>query len=306
MEHIYDMMIIGGGPAGYTAALYAARAGLDTAVVERLAAGGQMALTHIIDNYPGFEDGVDGFSLAEKMKKQAERFGAKSINADVKSVSLDGEIKRVQTPSGTLLSKTAVLATGANPRRLGLENEEALTGRGVAYCAFCDGMFYRGKTVIVVGGGNSAVSDALHLSRIAKKVVLVHRRDTFRAEKIYTDALSKAENITLMLDSAIEEILHGEKVKGAMIKNLKDGSVSKVDCDGIFVSIGREPTTELFKGQIELDRSGYVVAGEDTRTSLDGVYAIGDIRSKPLRQIVTAVSDGAVAVHFAEQYLSEI
>lgn len=306
MEHIYDMMIIGGGPAGYTAALYAARAGLDTAVVERLAAGGQMALTHIIDNYPGFEDGVDGFSLAEKMKKQAERFGAKSINADVKSVSLDGEIKRVQTPSGTLLSKTVVLATGANPRRLGLENEEALTGRGVAYCAFCDGMFYRGKTVIVVGGGNSAVSDALHLSRIAKKVVLVHRRDTFRAEKIYTDALSKAENITLMLDSAVEEILHGEKVKGAMIKNLKDGSVSKVDCDGIFVSIGREPTTELFKGQIELDRSGYVVAGEDTRTSLDGVYAVGDIRSKPLRQIVTAVSDGAVAVHFAEQYLSEI
>lgn len=306
MEHIYDMMIIGGGPAGYTAALYAARAGLDTAVVERLAAGGQMALTHMIDNYPGFEDGVDGFSLAEKMKKQAERFGAKSINADVKSVSLDGEIKRVQTPSGTLLSRTAVLATGANPRRLGLENEEALTGRGVAYCAFCDGMFYRGKTVIVVGGGNSAVSDALHLSRIAKKVVLVHRRDTFRAEKIYTDALSKAENITLMLDSAIEEILHGEKVKGAMIKNLKDGSVSKVDCDGIFVSIGREPTTELFKGQIELDRSGYVVAGEDTRTSLDGVYAVGDIRSKPLRQIVTAVSDGAVAVHFAEQYLSEI
>lgn len=306
MEHIYDMMIIGGGPAGYTAALYAARAGLDTAVVERLAAGGQMALTHIIDNYPGFEDGVDGFSLAEKMKKQAERFGAKSINADVKSVSLDGEIKRVQTPSGTLLSKTVVLATGANPRRLGLENEEALTGRGVAYCAFCDGMFYRGKTVIVVGGGNSAVSDALHLSRIAKKVVLVHRRDTFRAEKIYTDALSKAENITLMLDSAVEEILHGEKVKGAMINNLKDGSVSKVDCDGIFVSIGREPTTELFKGQIELDRSGYVVAGEDTRTSLDGVYAIGDIRAKPLRQIVTAVSDGAVAVHFAEQYLSEI
>lgn len=306
MEHIYDMMIIGGGPAGYTAALYAARAGLDTAVVERLAAGGQMALTHIIDNYPGFEDGVDGFSLAEKMKKQAERFGAKSINADVKSVSLDGEIKRVQTPSGTLLSKTVVLATGANPRRLGLENEEALTGRGVAYCAFCDGMFYRGKTVIVVGGGNSAVSDALHLSRIAKKVVLVHRRDTFRAEKIYTDALSKAENITLMLDSAVEEILHGEKVKGAMIKNLKDGSVAKVDCDGIFVSIGREPTTELFKGQIELDKAGYVVAGEDTRTSLDGVYAIGDIRSKPLRQIVTAVSDGAVAVHFAEQYLSEI
>lgn len=306
MEYIYDMMIIGGGPAGYTAALYAARAGLDTAVVERLAAGGQMALTHIIDNYPGFEDGVDGFSLAEKMKKQAERFGAKSINADVKSVSLDGEIKRVQTPSGTLLSRTVVLATGANPRRLGLENEDALTGRGVAYCAFCDGMFYRGKTVIVVGGGNSAVSDALHLSRIAKKVVLVHRRDTFRAEKIYTDALSKAENITLMLDSAVEEILHGEKVKGAMIKNLKDGSVSKVDCDGIFVSIGREPTTELFKGQIELDRSGYVVAGEDTRTSLDGVYAVGDIRSKPLRQIVTAVSDGAVAVHFAEQYLSEI
>ena len=200
-NHVFDMVIIGGGPAGYTAALYAARAGFDTLVLERLSAGGQMALTHQIDNYPGFEDGIDGFSLADKMKKQAERFGAKSKTAEVVRLDLTAEPKLIETASGTFLSRTVVLATGANPRELGVEKESELVGRGIAYCAACDGMFYRGKTVVVVGGGNTAAADALLLSRIAEKVILVHRRDTLRATKIYHEPLMQAENVEFRWNS---------------------------------------------------------------------------------------------------------
>lgn len=303
-NHVFDMIIIGGGPAGYTAALYAARAGLDTLVLERLSAGGQMALTHQIDNYPGFEDGIDGFSLADKMKKQAERFGAKSKTAEVFRLDLTAEPKRIETASEIFLSRTVVLATGANPRELGVEKESELVGRGVAYCAACDGMFYRGKTVIVVGGGNTAVADALLLSRIAEKVILVHRRDTLRATKIYHEPLMQAENVEFRWNSTVKELLHEAKITGVRLSDMNTGEESTIACDGVFVSVGRKPATEFLGGQVELDGNGYVVAGEDTKTNIPGVFAVGDIRTKELRQIVTAVADGAVAVHEAEKYLA--
>lgn len=302
--HIYDMIVVGGGPGGYTAALYAARAGLDILVLEKLSAGGQMALTEEIDNYPGFEDGIDGFTLAEKMQRQAERFGAKSEYAQVERVDLTAAPKVLETSEGTFYAKTVVLATGANPRELGLAGEAALTGRGVAYCAACDGMRYKGRTVVVVGGGNSAAADAMLLSRIAQKVILVHRRDTLRATKVYHAPLMQAENLEFRWNSAVTELLHADKLTGVILKDVNTGEETAVPCDGVFVSIGRKPATELVQGQLELDRGGYIVADETTKTNLAGVYAVGDVRTKPLRQVVTAVADGAVAVHMAEEYLA--
>ena len=304
-NHVYDMIVIGGGPAGYTAALYAARAGLDTILLERMAAGGQMALTHQIDNYPGFEEGIDGFSLGGKMKKQAERFGAKSKLAQVLQVDLTADPKQVKTQADTFLARTVVLATGANPKNLGLDNEAQLVGKGVGYCAACDGMFYRGKTVVVVGGGNTAVADALLLSRVAKKVILVHRRDTLRATKIYHAPLMKAENVEFRWNSIVAEILHEETVTGVRLRNVNSGEEFVVDCQGVFVSVGRTPATEFLKGQLDLDEKGYVIANEDTVTTIPGVYAVGDVRTKLVRQVVTAVADGAAAVHGAEAYLAE-
>ena len=301
--HIYDMVVIGGGPGGYTAALYAARAGLDTLVVEQLSAGGQMALTHQIDNYPGFADGIGGIELAEQMQKQAERFGAKTLNALVQAVDLKAEPKRIESSEGALLARTVVIATGANPRKLGLPAEEDLLGRGVAYCAACDGMFYKGKTVVVVGGGNSAAADALLLSRIVKKVIVVHRRDQLRATKVYHEPLMQAENVEFCWNSVTEELVHEGSVTGVRVKNVHTGEQTLIPCEGVFVSIGRKPATELVEGQLTL-ADGYIAAGETTETSIPGVYAVGDVRTKLLRQIVTAVADGAMAVHMAEEYLA--
>ena len=302
---VYDMIIVGGGPGGYTSALYAARAGFNVLVLEKFSAGGQMALTHQIDNYPGFEDGIDGFSLADKMKKQAERFGARSENAEVIKVNLTVNPKEIETAKGTFLSKTVLLASGANPRELGVDKETELIGRGVAYCASCDGMFYRGKTVVVVGGGNTAAADAILLSRIAKKVILVHRRDTLKATRIYHEPLMNAENVEFKWDSTVTELLYEDKITGVKIKNVKTGEESIIDCDGVFVSVGRKPATDFLGSQLDLDESGYIIADETTKTSIPGVYAVGDIRTKQLRQVVTAVSDGAMAVHSAEEYLAE-
>ena len=302
---VYDMIIVGGGPGGYTSALYAARAGFNVLVLEKFSAGGQMALTHQIDNYPGFEDGIDGFSLADKMKKQAERFGARSENAEVIKVNLTINPKEIETAKGTFLSKTVLLAAGANPRELGVDKETELIGRGVAYCASCDGMFYRGKTVVVVGGGNTAAADAILLSRIAKKVIIVHRRDTLKATRIYHEPLMNAENVEFKWDSTVTELLYEDKITGVKIKNVKTGEESIIDCDGVFVSVGRKPATDFLGSQLDLDENGYIIADETTKTSIPGVYAVGDIRTKQLRQVVTAVSDGAMAVHSAEEYLAQ-
>ena len=305
MEHIYDVIVIGGGPAGYTAALYGTRAGLDVLVLEKLSAGGQMALTSQIDNYPGFEEGVDGFELAEKMQAGAERFGAKTELAEVYSVDLKDKIKKVDTSEGEFYGKTVVISTGASPRELGLEKEQSLVGKGVNYCAACDGMFYRGKTVVVVGGGNSAAADAMLLSRICQKVIVVHRRDTLRATKIYHEPLMQAENVAFQWDSVVTELLYEDAFQGVRLKNVKTGEETEIACDGIFISVGRKPVTEFLEGQVELDKGGYIVADESTRTSIPGVFAVGDVRTKVLRQVVTAVADGAVASHYIDEYLAE-
>ena len=305
MAQIYDMVIIGGGAGGYTAALYAARAGFSTLLLEKLSPGGQMALSHQIDNYPGFPDGIDGFSLAENMQRQAERFGARTELAQVFSADLKAIPKVIETSEGTFHAKTVVLSTGAGPRLLGLPMEQELTGRGIHYCAACDGMFYRGKTVVVVGGGNSAAADALLLSRVAKKVILVHRRDSLRATKIYHQPLMQAENVEFCWNSAVTELLHNGKVTGIRLRDLVTEEERDLSCDGVFVSIGRKPASELAEGQLELDQAGYILAGESTETSIPGVYAVGDVRTKELRQVVTAVADGAMAVHHAEGYLAQ-
>ena len=303
-EHIYDMIVVGGGPGGYTAALYAARAGLDTVILEKLSAGGQMALTEQIDNYPGFEDGIDGFSLGEKMKRGTERFGVETKLTEVLSLDLSGTVKKAETSEGPLFARIIVLATGAGPRELGIEGEQELIGKGVNYCAACDGMFYKNKTVVIAGGGNTAAADALILSRICKKVIVVHRRDTLRATKIYHEPLMKAENVEFRWDSEIIELLHDEKVIGIRLRNVKTGEETTLACDGVFVSIGRKPSSELVKDQVEVDPAGYIIADESTRTNIPGVFAVGDVRTKALRQVVTAVADGATAVHYAEEYLA--
>ena len=304
MEKIYDMVIVGGGPGGYTAALYGARAGLSVVVLERMAAGGQIAMTHQVDNYPGFVDGIDGFTLAENMQKQAHRFGAGTKYAEVQKLELEGDVKRIHTDSGLFVSKTVVIATGASPRYLGLPNEQELTGLGLHYCAACDGMFYRGKTGVVVGGGNSAVADALVLSRIAKKVILVHRRDTLRATKVYHESLQKAENVEIVWNSKVSQLMHDGRVTGIKVENVHTGAEQEILCDGVFVSVGRQPASKLVAGLLALDEGGYIIAGEDTITSIPGVYAVGDVRTKQVRQVVTAVSDGAIASHQAEEYIA--
>ena len=305
MEHIYDMVIVGGGPAGYTAALYAARSGLSTVVLEKLSAGGQMALTEQIDNYPGFAEGIDGFTLGERMQQGAERFGAVTELAEVCRAELSGAVKVLDTGDEVFRGRTVVIATGAVPRTLGVPGEEELVGRGVHYCAACDGAFYRDKTVAVVGGGNSAAADALTLSRIAGKVYLIHRRDSLRATKVYHEMLMSAPNVELCWNSTVSAFQHGERLTGLRLREVQTGAERDIACDGVFVSVGRVPATELFRGELTLDESGYIVADESTRTRLPGVFAVGDVRTKALRQVVTAVADGAVAVHYAEAYLAE-
>ena len=304
MEHIYDIVIIGGGPAGYTAALYGAREGLDVLLIEKMSAGGQMSLTGEVDNYPGFDEGIDGFTLGMKMQQGAERFGTRTEYATVLSLDLLSKIKRINTDAGEFLSRTVIVATGAEPRKLGIEGEDALIGRGLHYCAHCDGRFYKGKTVAVIGGGNSAVADALYLSHLASKVILVHRRDTLRASKVYEEPLKAAQNVEFLWNSVTEDFVVDGKVKGIKVKNVLDGTVGNIECDGVFVSIGREPTSELVRTQIDVDKQGYIIADENTKTSAEGVFAAGDVRTKALRQIVTAASDGAVAAHFAGEYIS--
>ena len=301
---IYDMVIIGGGPGGYTAALYAARAGLKVIVLEKLSAGGQMALTSQIDNYPGFPDGVDGFTLGESMQQGAERFGAETELAEVTKLDLNADPKVIETSEGTFYAKTVVISTGASPRNLGLPEEQGLIGRGVNYCAACDGMMYKGKTVVVVGGGNSAAADAMLLSRICEKVIIVHRRDTLRATKVYHQPLMEAPNVEFRWNSAVSRLNADDRLTGVVIRDVNTGEESTVQADGVFVSIGRKPATELVKGQLVLDEAGYILADETTRTNIPGIFAVGDVRSKALRQVVTAVADGANAVHFAEEYLA--
>lgn len=300
-ETLYDVIIIGGGPAGYTAGLYSARGALRTLILEKGLAGGQMANTNEIDNYPGASVGIGGFELGDSMKKQAEQFGAESRTGEVVSVDLAGSPKKLTLDSGEVLSARAViLAMGASPRMLGVSGEATFRGRGVSYCATCDGMFFRNKAVAVVGGGNTAVEDALLLAKTSAKVYLIHRRDTFRATPLYVELATKTENIELVLCDTVAEI-HGDKV----VSGIKLQSGREIDCAGVFVAVGNQPNSSLVKDSLVLDAGGYVVADETTQTKLPGVFAAGDLRAKPLRQIITAAADGAVAATMAEKYLLE-
>lgn len=303
-KNLYDILIIGGGPAGYTAALYGARSGFRTAVLEKLSPGGQMATTNDVENYPGFPGVVDGFELGEKMQQGAEQAGAETVYAEVTKVDLAADPKVVETSEGTYLGRTVIIATGAHPRKLGLPQEENLVNRGISYCATCDGSFYKSKTVVVNGGGNTAVGDALYLAKLARKVYLVHRRDTLRATPIYLQRLKDAR-VEIIWNSVVSGLEADKKLTAVDVKNVQTGNVTKLPADGLFVAIGQLPENSLVAGQVATDKAGYIVAGEDTKTSVPGVFAIGDVRTKQVRQIITAAADGAVAIHFAEEYLNE-
>lgn len=305
-EITYDIAIIGGGPAGYTSALYAGRAGYKAVVFEKASPGGQMGITSSIENYPGYES-VEGFELAMKMQAQAEKFGANIVYEAVTSLELDDKIKIVRTDSTEFAVKAVVLAMGAKPRLLGVQGEREYSGRGVSYCATCDGMFFRGKTVVVNGGGDTAFEDALYLSNICSKVILVHRRDSYRAAPSQVKKAEARENIEFIKNANISEVIgDGKFVTAVKLTDVNTGAETTVDCSGIFVAVGRIPETSLVQGKLDLDNSGYVVADESTKTSVEGVFAAGDVRTKALRQIVTACADGAMAIHFAEEILDRM
>ena len=302
MSHVYDTLIIGGGPAGYSAALYAARAGLDTLVVERAMPGGQAAITDIIENYPGFDDGIGGAELAIRMQRGAEAAGAVTEYREVLSLDLSGEVKKILTDGGDLAARTVIIATGADPRRLGLAGEDELLGMGVHYCAHCDGRFYKGRTVAVIGGGNTAVEDAIYLSRIAKKVYVVHRRDEFRATRIYLDSLFSTENIEVLRGYTPTELVRDDRLRALVLADTRGAAPRRIEVDAVFVSIGRVPVTGFLPEEIELS-DGYVRADESTETTVPGVFAAGDVRTKALRQVITAAADGAAAAEAAAKFL---
>lgn len=293
---MYDVLILGGGPAGCTAALYCARSALRCVVLTETV-GGQMALTPHIDNYPGAA-AADGFALAEKMREQARSAGAEFVSRTVQTVSLAGNVKSADGFHG----KTAILATGASAKRLGLANEAALLGRGVSYCAACDGAFFRGKRVGVVGGGNTAAGDALLLSRICSEVHLIHRRDALRAGAAERQALCGLKNLHIHWNSEVTALLADEFLRGVELHSLSDNTRRELALDGLFVAIGRTPQSALF-AEVDRDEAGYLKADESTLTNLPGVFAAGDVRTKSLRQIVTATADGAVSAFAAENYL---
>ncbi len=300
----YDIAIIGGGPAGYTAAIYAGRAGYTSVVIEKMSPGGQMAVTSTVENYPGFES-VSGFELAEKMKAQAESFGCETVFAEVTDLHSGGDEKRIVTDAGEILARAVIVATGAKPRLLDVPGEAEYTGRGVSYCATCDGMFFRGRTTAVIGGGDTAFEDAVYLSNICEKVYIVHRRESFRAAARSIERARESGNIEFVMNSVPREIIgNGSRVTGISIEDKASGEVRAINCDGVFVAVGRVPDTAVFAAKLETDKNGYIVADESCKTSLPGVFAAGDVRTKELRQIVTACADGASAIRSAEDWLA--
>lgn len=302
---MHDLIIVGGGPAGLNAVLYAARGGLDALLFEQLFSGGQIAKTQEIDNYIGFPNGVASFELAMNMETQAKNAGAQIQYDEILSMQLQGKIKTLTTAKKSYEAKAVILCMGAQPRTLGVEGEERLRGKGVSYCATCDGALYKEKDVAVVGGGDTALEDALFLARYCKKVFLIHRRDSFRGAKILSDKVLACPNVELILNSVTEKIEGDDKVEKILVRNAKTGDLKELAVSGVFIAVGTKPNTELVKGQIQLE-DGYVAAGEDTQTDCAGVFAAGDIRKKPLRQIITAASDGAVAVYSAMKYLDTV
>lgn len=301
--NMYDMIIIGSGPAGLAAAIYAQRAKLSSLVIEReYMSGGQVVNTYEVDNYPGFS-GISGFELGMKFREHADKLGAEFVNAEVSELELEGKVKRIVTDEGVYEAKTVVIATGARHRKLGIPGEEELGGMGVSYCATCDGAFFRDHTVAVVGGGDVAVEDAIFLSRGCEKVYLIHRRDELRAARSLQERLFACANIEFLWDTEVTKIYGEDHIECIGIQNKKTGEKKTMDVEGIFVAVGTIPNSELVAGKVETDKQGYVIAGEDCITNIEGVYAAGDVRRKMMQQIITAAADGANAVNSAQRYL---
>lgn len=302
---MHDLIIIGSGPAGLGAAIYGKRAGLDTVVVEKQPmSGGQVLNTYEVDNYLGLP-GINGFDMGMQFREHADKLGAEFQEADVIAIEDQGEKKLVKTAKGDLEAKAVIVASGAAHRKLGVPGEERLAGRGISYCATCDGAFFKKKTTAVIGGGDVAVEDAIFLARFCEKVYLVHRRDELRAAKILQDQLFSLPNVEVIWDSVVEEIEGEEAVSGLVLKNKKTGETEKKALDGVFIAVGITPNTHVFSHPLELDQGGYIKAGEDCRTNIPGIFAAGDVRTKKLRQIVTAVADGANAVASVQEYFTE-
>jgi thioredoxin reductase (NADPH) len=299
----YDIAIIGGGPAGLSAGIYGARAKLSTVIIEKMYPGGQAAITHLIENYPGFVDGIGGSELTESMKNQAERFGAKILNGEVEDIKKQASLFYVKLKSETVEAKSIILAMGAEPRKLDVKGEKEFTGQGVSYCATCDGAFYTDMPIMVIGGGDTAIEEAIYLTRFASSVTVVHRRDQLRATKILQDRAFKNEKIKFIWDSVVKEIKGKDMVEEVVLKNVKTGEESSVFVNGVFSAVGYVPNTASIKGLVKLNDRGYVITDDKMATDIPGIFAAGGIREKSLRQVVTAVSDGAIAAVEAEKYI---
>ena len=301
----YDVMIIGGGPAGLSAAIYAARGGLKTGLFEKGIIGGQITVTNDVENYPGFPEPLSGFELTERMRQQAEIYKAKFIDEEVTAIGMEGLCKIIETSENTYRTKSLIICTGAHPRLLNVPGEERFTGRGVSYCATCDGALYRDKVVAVVGGGDSAVEEALFLTRFAKKVYIIHRRDELRAQKIIQERALKNPKVEMVWDTVVQKIDGTEQLENLELYNRRTEKVSFLPVDGVFIYVGILPNNELLESRLELDSSGFVLTNENMHTNVPGIYAAGDIRHTPLRQVVTATSDGAIAAYSAEKWIME-
>ncbi|MCB6609886.1 thioredoxin-disulfide reductase [[Clostridium] symbiosum] len=306
MDKIHDLIIIGSGPAGLSAAVYAQRAELDTVVIERnMMSGGQILNTYEVDNYPGLP-GISGFDLGMKLREHADKLGAEFKEDTVMAAELGGDVKKIVCENDTYLARTVIIATGAHHRKLGAKGEEILTGSGVSYCATCDGAFFKNKVTAVIGGGDVAIEDAIFLARMCSKVYLIHRRDELRGAKSLQNRLLSLDNVEVIWDTVVDEIEGEDKVESLMLRNKKTGEKSELKVDGVFIAVGIEPDSEQYSGQVEMDQHGYIVAGEDGKTSVEGVYAAGDVRTKALRQVITAAADGANCITSAQSYLTMI
>lgn len=307
ISNVYDVIIIGGGPAGLTAGLYTSRARLKSLLIEKGFAGGLVTTIDWVENYPGFDEGISGVELSQRMERQAKKFGLETVQGSVKEIYVHDEIKRIVLEEGNVYeAKTVILATGANPGLLKVKGEEKYRGRGVSYCATCDGAFFRGKKIAVVGGGNSAVQEALFLTKLAEIVYIVHRRDQLRATKIIQERAFANPNIKFIWNSLVEKIDGEDTVNSLVLKNVKTGEVSRLEVEGVFIYVGYNPSTGFLKGLVKLDEDNYILTNEDMSTSVPGIFAAGDVRAKPLKQITTAVGDGATAAVSSEKYISQM
>lgn len=304
----YDVIIVGGGPAGLSAAIYTARARLKTLIIEKAGCGGQMAVTDMLENYPGFNGGINGFELATKLESQVRDFGAEIVYDEVESISDTGELKTVITPNTTYKSKTVIIAAGAKVKEMNIEGEARFIGKGISFCAVCDAPFYRDKTVAVVGGGDSAVQEAIHLAKFGKNVIIIHRRNELRAAKILQEKMLSYKNISVIYNTVPERVTGGDKIEKFIVSDVNTKKITELEVDGIFVFIGLIPNTAFISKEaanLALDESGYIITDENMKTSVSGIFACGDIRKKQLRQVVTAASDGAQAAISAQNYIEQ-